>query len=69
MEFNFTYKKASNKELLNHLEQNDNLEISKLQNYIPLYEKFFNLNENNFKYKWNSHLHIKKLQIKIYLVN
>ena len=48
MEFNFTYKKASNKELLNHLEQNDHLEISKLQNYIPLYEKFFHLNENNF---------------------
>ena len=48
MEFTFTYKKASNKDLFSQLEQNEHLKISKLQNYIPIYERFFSLNQNNY---------------------
>ena len=44
MEFN--YKKNNNSLLFN--EKNKNLlEISEIQNYIPIYNNFFNLNDQN----------------------
>ena len=46
MEFHFHYKKNSNDELFKELEKSDFLEVSNLQNYIPLYETFFGLGDN-----------------------
>jgi len=45
----FTYKKHDNEKLFTALEKTD-LGIKQMQNYIPLYTKFFELNENN----WNA---------------
>ena len=39
------YKKNKNKNLFSDLEKHS---ITKLQNYIPLYQNFFSLNENNY---------------------
>ena len=41
----FTYKKHDNDKLFSSLEKTE-LGIKKLQNYIPLYSKFFVLNES-----------------------
>ena len=41
------YKKINNKELFDLLE-NNYLDVEKLQNYIPLYQNYFNLNNNNY---------------------
>jgi len=42
----FEYKKINNDQLFESM--TDTLNITKLQNYIPLYEKFFTLNDNNY---------------------
>jgi hypothetical protein len=47
---NFYYKKNKNKDLFKNLENVNNGNYLELQNYIPLYSKFFSLNETN----WNS---------------
>lgn len=41
------YNKIKNEELFEYLEKSE-LKLNNLQNYIPIYEKFFNLNESNF---------------------
>ena len=43
--FNIYYKKNKNKNLFSNLEKHS---ITKLQNYVPLYQNFFSLNENNY---------------------
>lgn len=59
MELN--YKKNKNKDLFNQLTDENLVNIDNLQNYIPIYSIFFNLNENNYNsinlnnnYKLNS---------------
>ena len=59
MEIN--YKKNNNKELFNQFVDNKLVDINNLQNYIPIYSHYFNLNENNYNsinlnnnYKLNS---------------
>ena len=47
MSFSLYYKKNKNEQLFRELE-NSNLDLKSLQNYIPLYENFFSLNESNF---------------------
>ena len=47
MSFSLYYKKNKNENLFRELE-NSNLELKHLQNYIPLYENFFSLNESNY---------------------
>jgi hypothetical protein len=42
------YQKRKNAELFANLEKEDSLFLSKTQNYIPLYNRFFSLNENNY---------------------
>ena len=42
------YKKNKNSELLQEIESS--LQLSNVQNYIPIYNQFFSLNETN----WNS---------------
>ena len=44
MDFSLYYRKPKNNELFNDLEESD-LGITNLQNYVPLYEKFFSLNQ------------------------
>ena len=47
MNFSLYYRKNKNEELFRRLE-NSTLGLEKLQNYVPLYEKFFSLNTSNF---------------------
>lgn len=44
----FTYKKNDNNNLFRNLEKSDLTNVSKLQNYIPIYDKFFSLNDTNY---------------------
>jgi hypothetical protein len=45
---NVNYQKRKNTELFKSLENSDFLHLSHAQNYIPIYKKFFSLNETNF---------------------
>ena len=42
------YQKRKNVELFKSLEDPDSLFLSKTQNYIPIYQRFFSLNDTNF---------------------
>jgi hypothetical protein len=42
------YQKRKNIELFKKFEETNSLFLSKTQNYIPIYTKFFNLNETNY---------------------
>jgi len=46
--WNVNYQKRKNIELFKSLEKSDFLHLSNAQNYIPIYKKFFSLNETNF---------------------
>ena len=59
MEFN--YKKNKNKDLFAQMNSDEFLNLDNIQNYIPIYNTFFNLNETNYNsinlnntYKLNS---------------
>jgi len=45
---NINYQKRKNIDLFNTLEKPENLFLSKTQNYIPIYSRFFSLNESNY---------------------
>ena len=52
------YIKKKNIELFKTLERKDYLNVSSCQNYIPIYNNFFSLNESNFNsinlnHKWH----------------
>lgn len=47
MDFSLYYRKNKNEDLFKALE-NSSLGLNNLQNYVPLYEKFFSLNNTNF---------------------
>jgi|694.fasta_scaffold32487_6 hypothetical protein len=42
------YQKRKNTELFKRFEESDSLFLSKIQNYIPIYTRFFNLNDTNY---------------------
>jgi len=42
------YQKRKNIDLFESLEKSDNLFLSKTQNYIPIYQRFFSLNKTNY---------------------
>lgn len=48
MMINLNYQKRKNNELFKILEENDSLFLSNIQNYIPIYKRFFDLNETNY---------------------
>ena len=48
MSFSINYIKNKNKNLIDSFKQNDIMNLSYIQNYIPIYNKFFNLSENNY---------------------
>lgn len=50
MTISVNYQKRKNINLFNKLHTNKNINLSNTQNYIPIYEKFFSLNNTN----WNS---------------
>jgi len=45
---NVHYQKRRNSELFESLEKRENLFLSNTQNYIPIYQRFFTLNETNY---------------------
>ena len=45
---NVNYQKRKNLELFKCLEKPETLFLSKTQNYIPIYNKFFTLNDSNY---------------------
>ena len=52
------YQKRKNTELFKGLEEPESLFLSKAQNYIPIYTRFFNLNDTNYNsinlnHKWH----------------
>jgi hypothetical protein len=54
---NVNYQKRKNQELFKSLENSNTIFLSKAQNYIPIYNKFFSLNDTNynninFNHKW-----------------
>ena len=54
---NINYQKRKNTELFKGLEKPETLFLSKTQNYIPIYDRFFSLNESNYNsinlnHKW-----------------
>jgi len=48
MKININYQKRKNSELFKSLESPDTLFLSSTQNYIPIYKRFFSLNETNY---------------------
>jgi len=42
------YQKRKNTKLFNKFENVEGLELEKVQNYIPIYKRFFSLNESNY---------------------
>jgi len=46
--FTINYQKRKNTELFKHFEEPGTLFLSKTQNYIPIYTRFFNLNDTNY---------------------
>lgn len=64
--FDIYYKKNDNKQLFKCLEKREELGLSELQNYIPIYNKFFKTNESNFnKFNLNQKYHIKEINEQI----
>ena len=60
MMINVNYQKRKNVELFKSLEKENTLNLSKIQNYIPIYNRFFTLNETNYNsinlnHKWCIH--------------
>jgi protein-arginine kinase activator protein McsA len=48
MMIDINYQKRKNSELFKSLEEPDSLFLSKTQNYIPIYKRFFTLNDTNY---------------------
>ena len=67
MDFSLYYRKNKNEDLFKTLEKCD-IQMSKSQNYIPIYEKFFSLNSSNFNSINLNHIYylddVKKCQTK-----
>jgi hypothetical protein len=48
MAIEINYQKRKNKDLFKSMEDREGIKLSNLQNYIPVYNKFFSLNETNY---------------------
>ena len=65
MNFSLYYRKNKNEELFKTLEQS-NSGLYQLQNYIPLYEKFFSLNDTNYNsINLNQHYYLHDISYSI----
>ena len=50
MTISVNYQKRKNLNLFNKFKTNKNINLTNIQNYIPIYDRFFSLNDTN----WNS---------------
>jgi hypothetical protein len=48
MAIKVNYQKRKNINLFNKFQSNPNISLSDVQNYIPIYERFFSLNNTNY---------------------
>ena len=63
--FEIYYKKNNNNEIFRYFNNTEINKITKIQNYIPIYRKFFQLNEKNFNMiNLNQTNSIKKIKLK-----
>lgn len=63
---NVNYQKRKNSELFKSLEDPEIFSISNVQNYIPIYNKFFSINESNFNgINFNNKLYISNINKKL----
>ena len=56
-----SYKKNDNKLLFNSMMEISGINLEKVQNYNPIYERFFSLNETNFNAINLNHVNLLKL--------
>jgi hypothetical protein len=65
MEFSIHYEKRKNNELFKTMQRKNGLNLSNVQNYIPIYKKFFLLNETNYNsVNFNNKLYIQNILCK-----
>ena len=50
MTININYRKKKNTNLFLKMQQHKGIQLSNMQNYIPIYNKFFALNETNYNF-------------------
>ena len=50
MTISVNYQKRKNTNLFNQFQTNKNINLTNVQNYIPIYDRFFSLNNTN----WNA---------------
>ena len=61
------YEKRKNNKFFENIQLNKKIEVSTIQNYIPIYLKFFSLNETNYNnINLNHHWYISKILNKQY---
>ena len=61
--FQLAYKKNSNKKLLASMEQASLMQMKQVQNFVPLYNRFFVLNQQNYdSINLNHKYHVTKLE-------
>ena len=64
--FDLTYRKNDNKPLFASFEKKELMNVSKLQNYIPLYTTFFSINSTNYNtINLNQQFNVKTIDTKI----
>lgn len=64
--FDLTYRKNDNKPLFASFENKELMNVSKLQNYIPLYTTFFSINSTNYNtINLNQQFNVKTIDTKI----
>ena len=60
--FDIYYKKNNNNEIFRYFDNTEINKITKIQNYVPIYRKFFQLNEKNYNLiNLNQKYSLKKL--------
>jgi hypothetical protein len=60
MAININYHKRKNSNLFQKMQQHQGIQLTNIQNYIPIYNTLFSLNENNYNsinlnYNWDIH--------------
>lgn len=60
MTISINYHKRKNSNLFQKMQQHQGIQLSNIQNYIPIYDTLFSLNENNYNsinlnYNWDIH--------------
>jgi hypothetical protein len=65
MEFSVDYEKRKNNDLFKVMQKKNGLNVSNIQNYNPIYKKFFLLNETNYNsVNFNNNFYIQNMSAK-----